>query len=145
MPILYLSFIFDIVIYSLGVVIHTILDLFSNLFQNSSSTNNIYIDNIWQYIIFSHNYYIYELPLNNGLMNSLKYLDGLVCGIILGIKACLMIFVFIWARASFPRIRFDQLMLLCWIDLLPLVIGFIVLIPCILHSFDILPSSILIL
>jgi len=35
-------------------------------------------------------------------------------GLSLGLKSCIMIFVFIWARASFPRIRFDQLMSFCW-------------------------------
>lgn len=60
----------------------------------------------------------------------------------LSIKTCVMIFVFIWARACFPRIRFDQLMSLCWTILLPLVIAFIILIPCILYSFEIIPSNI---
>jgi NADH-ubiquinone oxidoreductase chain 1 len=53
-----------------------------------------------------------------------------------------MIFVFIWARASFPRIRFDQLMSFCWTVLLPIVIGFVILVPCILYSFEIIPSNI---
>ena len=53
-----------------------------------------------------------------------------------------MIFVYIWVRASFPRIRFDQLMSFCWTVLLPLLFAFIVLIPCILYSFDILPLNV---
>ena len=69
--------------------------------------------------------------------------EGMLYGISLGIKTCLMIFVFIWVRASFPRIRFDQLMSFCWLILLPVVIGFIILIPCILYSFTIIPSNIL--
>jgi NADH-ubiquinone oxidoreductase chain 1 len=69
-------------------------------------------------------------------------LDGMLHGLSLGLKACIMIFVFIWARASFPRIRFDQLMSFCWTILLPIVIGFVILIPCILYSFDIIPSNI---
>jgi NADH-ubiquinone oxidoreductase chain 1 len=64
-------------------------------------------------------------------------IEGVLCGFILGFKSCIMIFVFIWARASFPRIRFDQLMTFCWTILLPLVIAFIILIPCILYNFDI--------
>src|SRR5690349_13247142 len=40
-------------------------------------------------------------------------MEGILCSIILGFKSCLMIFTFIWARASFPRIRFDQLMSFC--------------------------------
>ena len=39
--------------------------------------------------------------------------QGLYTSINLGLKTCLMIFVFIWVRASFPRIRFDQLMSYC--------------------------------
>jgi NADH-ubiquinone oxidoreductase chain 1 len=38
---------------------------------------------------------------------------GLINSLSLGFKACFMIFVFIWVRASFPRIRFDQLMSFC--------------------------------
>jgi NADH-ubiquinone oxidoreductase chain 1 len=53
-----------------------------------------------------------------------------------------MVFIFIWARASFPRIRFDQLMSFCWTVLLPLVIAFIVLVPSMLYSFEIIPSNI---
>jgi NADH-ubiquinone oxidoreductase chain 1 len=63
-------------------------------------------------------------------------------GLSLGFKSCIMIFIFIWVRASFPRIRFDQLMSFCWTILLPIVIAFIVLVPCILYSFEILPSNI---
>jgi NADH-ubiquinone oxidoreductase chain 1 len=68
--------------------------------------------------------------------------EGLIYGLTLGIKSCIMIFIFIWARASFPRIRFDQLMSFCWTILLPIVISFIVLVPCILYSWDIIPSNI---
>jgi NADH-ubiquinone oxidoreductase chain 1 len=57
--------------------------------------------------------------------------QGLYTSINLGLKACLMIFVFIWVRASFPRIRFDQLMSYCWTILLPIVIAFIVILPCV--------------
>ncbi len=57
--------------------------------------------------------------------------EGLYTSINLGLKACLMIFVFIWVRASFPRIRFDQLMSYCWTILLPIVIAFIVILPCV--------------
>jgi NADH-ubiquinone oxidoreductase chain 1 len=59
----------------------------------------------------------------------------------LGIKTCFMIFVFIWARASFPRIRFDQLMSFCWTNLLPLIIGIIILLPCAVYTLCILPAN----
>ena len=69
-------------------------------------------------------------------------LEGFIYGLSLGLKSSIMIFVFIWVRASFPRIRFDQLMSFCWTVLLPIVIAFIVLVPCILYSFEIIPSNI---
>jgi NADH-ubiquinone oxidoreductase chain 1 len=53
-----------------------------------------------------------------------------------------MIFIFIWVRASFPRIRFDQLMSYCWTVLLPIIIALIILIPCIMYYISLLPSSI---
>jgi NADH-ubiquinone oxidoreductase chain 1 len=67
--------------------------------------------------------------------------EGLLYGLNIGLKSSIMIFTFIWVRASFPRIRFDQLMTFCWTVLLPLVFAFIILIPCILYSFDIFPLN----
>jgi NADH-ubiquinone oxidoreductase chain 1 len=68
-------------------------------------------------------------------------LQGLFSSFMLGIKACSLIFVFIWARASLPRIRFDQLMSFCWTILLPIIIGIIVLIPCFMYTLQILPTN----
>ena len=64
-----------------------------------------------------------------------------ISGLVIGLKSCIMIFTFIWVRASFPRIRYDQLMSYCWTVLLPIVIAFIILVPCILYSFDIIPCN----
>ncbi len=61
---------------------------------------------------------------------------------ILGFKSCILIFIFIWVRASYPRIRFDQLMSYCWTILLPIIISIIIFIPCILYNKDILPCVI---
>ena len=69
-------------------------------------------------------------------------LEGLVSSVTLGVKTCIMVFIFIWVRASFPRIRFDQLMSFCWTILLPIVIAFIILVPCLLYGFDIIPNNI---
>ncbi len=65
-------------------------------------------------------------------------LKGIMNGVSLGLKSCIMVFIFIWARASLPRIRYDQLMSFCWTILLPLVIAFIIWYPCILYSFQII-------
>jgi NADH-ubiquinone oxidoreductase chain 1 len=69
-------------------------------------------------------------------------LEGLFYGLSLGLKSSIMIFIFIWARASFPRIRFDQLMAFCWTVLLPIVFALIVLVPCVLYSNNMFPISI---
>jgi NADH-ubiquinone oxidoreductase chain 1 len=68
-------------------------------------------------------------------------LEGLIFSLMLGLKSCLMIFVFIWARASLPRIRFDQLMSYCWTILLPIIIAFIILIPCVVYSLCLIPTN----
>jgi NADH-ubiquinone oxidoreductase chain 1 len=99
-----------------------------------------YISLFWLIEHIDFDYYINNL--HNPRIISDPLVEGLIYGLALGIKSCIMIFIFIWARASFPRIRFDQLMSFCWTILLPVVIAFVVLIPCILFSFDIIPSNI---
>jgi NADH-ubiquinone oxidoreductase chain 1 len=78
--------------------------------------------------------YLLSLYFNLDVSKSLGY------ALSLGFKSCFLVYIFIWARASFPRIRFDQLMSTCWTVLLPVIIGLIILIPCIMYLFDILPS-----
>jgi len=92
--------------------------------------------------------------INFDLWLELKYSDytdniiynplikGMFYTFVLGFKSSLMVFIFIWVRASFPRIRFDQLMSFCWTVLLPIVVAFIILVPCINYSFEIIPSNI---
>lgn len=67
-------------------------------------------------------------------------ISALISSLSLGFKACFMIFVFIWVRASFPRIRFDQLMSFCWTILLPIIIGLIIIIPCLVYNLFLLSS-----
>jgi NADH-ubiquinone oxidoreductase chain 1 len=64
--------------------------------------------------------------------------QGLLDSLSLGLKASALIFTFIWIRASFPRIRFDQLMSYCWTVLLPIIIALIIIIPCIVYGISIL-------
>lgn len=81
--------------------------------------------------------------INNEYLFSNPLFEGAFYGIVIGIKASMMIFIFIWVRASFPRIRFDQLMSYCWTVLLPLVFAFILLVPCIIYVFDIIPNNVI--
>jgi NADH-ubiquinone oxidoreductase chain 1 len=64
-------------------------------------------------IIQYFNFYYLDYFFSGEIMYSNPLLEGLLYGISLGFKSSIMIFVFIWVRASFPRIRFDQLMSFC--------------------------------
>ena len=59
--------------------------------------------------------------------------------IILGFKTILICLLFVLFRATLPRLRYDQLISLCWLNLLPVAVAFIILVPSILIAFDIAP------
>ena len=50
-------------------------------------------------------------------------------GLALGLKVTILLFGFVWVRATFPRFRYDQLMSVMWKSFLPLGIGFVLLVP----------------
>ena len=112
--------------------------------------NDPYYDDPYSYDPSLDDIYLYvSLPIipysEYGTLLSDPLIEGITHSLILGFKACVMIFVFIWARASLPRIRYDQLMSFCWTILLPLVIAFIILLPCILYGFEIIPTNVFLL
>ncbi|QCQ20922.1 NADH-quinone oxidoreductase subunit NuoH [Desulfoglaeba alkanexedens] len=53
-------------------------------------------------------------------------------GLWFALKTFALVFFFIWVRATFPRVRFDQLMHFGWKVLLPLSLGNIILTGCFL-------------
>ena len=55
------------------------------------------------------------------------------CSWLLFFKANLIIFLFIWVRTSFPRLRYDQLMALLWKTYLPLSLSFVILVNTFLY------------
>jgi NADH-quinone oxidoreductase subunit H len=55
------------------------------------------------------------------------------------LKIFAVLFVFLWARATFPRYRYDQLRRLGWKVFLPASLGFVVLTAGALIVFDWLP------
>lgn len=57
------------------------------------------------------------------------------------IKIVLIVFLFIWIRATYPRIRYDQLMTLLWKSYLPLSGGFVVLVSGILIGESAFPPA----
>jgi len=54
-------------------------------------------------------------------------------------KIVVMLFVFVWIRATFPRYRYDQLMRLGWKVFLPLSMFWVVLTGGALIAFDLVP------
>nr|ALO20765.1 NADH dehydrogenase subunit 1 [Staurostoma mertensii] len=59
--------------------------------------------------------------------------------IIFFIKGTFIVFLFVWVRASFPRLRYDQLMSLLWKTYLPLSLSFIIIVNSLLWAFNGLP------
>lgn len=53
----------------------------------------------------------------------------------LGLKTTLLVFTFVWVRASFPRMRYDALMQLLWKSYLPLSLGYLILVSSIMIIF----------
>ena len=106
-----------------------------------------YNESNWSWREFG--YFHYSRVLHNPFVLILNYilnnplLEGLFNSFILGLKTSVMVFTFIWVRASFPRVRFDSLMTYCWTILLPILIAFIIFIPFILYNFSIIPSNVI--
>ena len=100
-----------------------------------------YLIQLLQYINFD--LYL-EMTNENGILEKDSVGDNTLNALTIGLKTFIMVFMFIWVRASFPRIRFDQLMSYCWTKLLPILIAFIVLIPSVLYALDIIPNNIII-
>ncbi len=56
------------------------------------------------------------------------------------LKICVLLFGFLWVRATFPRFRYDQLMRLGWKIFLPFSLFYVVLVAGVLVAFDWLPT-----
>ena len=94
----------------------------------------------------------YANMLMMGAMTSILFLGGWMAPFGLGwlpipgvlwfvIKICLVMFVFLWVRATFPRYRYDQLMRLGWKVFLPFSLFWLVLTASVLTAFGWLPNQ----
>ncbi len=106
--------------------------------------NSLFIFSVFDTILSNLLFLDWNFSLENYVKDifNISVIEGLSYGLSLGIKSSIMIFTFIWVRASFPRIRFDQLMSFCWTVLLPITFAIIILIPGILHNFTLFPVNI---
>jgi NADH-ubiquinone oxidoreductase chain 1 len=130
----YLLFKVDVVYY-----IYSIYTFIMSIILYDGMNNMNYLLNTDIYIEYKQQFFNNFRSMNNIFTTSLLF------SVSLAIKSCILIFAFIWVRASYPRIRFDQLMTYCWTILLPILIGFIIFIPCFIYSFDVITLSLLLL
>jgi NADH:ubiquinone oxidoreductase subunit H len=62
------------------------------------------------------------------------YVPQSISSLSLGLKVSFLFFSFIWVRCTFPRWKYTQLIVICWTSLLPLVLGFTVMVPALILS-----------
>jgi NADH-quinone oxidoreductase subunit H len=74
-------------------------------------------------------------PFNISILN---YIPGFVW---FSLKTSLILFIFLWVRATFPRFRYDQLMRIGWKVFLPFSLLWVVLTSGFLLIFNLLPIS----
>ena len=102
-------------------------------------------DNKVSFFLFIINQYsfIYDNSVKDNLVTDfyINANENIISSLTLGLKTFIMLFTFILVRASFPRVRFDQLMSYCWMILLPIIFASLILILCILYIFDIIPDN----
>lgn len=79
----------------------------------------------------------FSMWLPDGIVGLLEHVPGLVW---FALKTALVLFFFLWSRATLPRYRYDQLMRLGWKIFLPFTLGWLVLVAGILLTFDALPN-----
>lgn len=129
---------------------------YSNLYINwdynyiSEKMNIELLNRINDGIIYVFNFIKYHGDVNQECFTQFTYKDTLLDFLsilvdkiqgsyILGFKIIIVVFFYIWIRASFPRLRYDQLMSLCWKELLPLVFAYIIFTLCLFYTFDMIP------
>ena len=111
------------------------LDISFNIYLFSNFSSFLFSDlsflNFNSFTLFSNKDIVFD-SIN-------LFFDKLYGSYIFGFKIIFVVFFFIWVRSSFPRLRYDQLMSLCWKELLPIVFAYIIFTICLFYSFDMMP------
>jgi NADH-ubiquinone oxidoreductase chain 1 len=114
-----------------------------NLSENHNELEKVYYYgniNSTEIGTLSFNDYFIPFTSKDAIFESINiFIDKVQGSYILGFKIIIVVFFFIWVRASFPRLRYDQLMSLCWKELLPLVFAYIIFTICLFYTFDMMP------
>ena len=112
--------------YSAGPFVFFFLAEYGNLILMSGASVTLFFGGY----LFPSLPITYEPTLFNSLF------EGILYGASSALKLCIFMYLFIWARATFPRFTFDNLIKLCWTIFLPILFGLVLFVPSILFLFN---------
>lgn len=118
-----------------GYEIFSQLYMIEYILSTIINTINSVIYFMYNIDIVSYLYNILYFDINEYILNNL--ILSLIYTSSLAFKSYALVFLFIWVRASYPRLRFDKLMSYCWTELLPIIISIIIFVPCIIFAYNI--------
>ena len=107
------------------------------LFFLSEYTNMLFLSSVFTLLFLGAGH----LPVLTWLWPVGSFGGNLCFSLIFIIKSLLILFTFIWVRATLPRYRYDQLMTLGWKVFLPLTFGYLVFLMIYLYLIGLFPTQ----
>jgi NADH-ubiquinone oxidoreductase chain 1 len=136
-PLLFIYYYLESEFYSFLPLIDEYTYLSLDYYMEEYEDNDLCMSN---FIINNTDDYFSKFSSKETALESINLLiDKFQGSYVLGFKIVIVVFFYIWVRASFPRFRYDQLMSLCWKELLPLVFAYIIFTICLFYTFDMMP------